>query len=322
MSIETRKRLIDHIIQAYYSNDREMLKVSRIAELAGITRQALHRYYDDLIPYIKGGRDVAELLSGKEQTSVAALLVAAQQRVAALETELSNIQNHHEKELEKRINSYITSLMKNDVALFETDEITKSLQKQSALITEYTEQITELKVKLAKAALSSTDLATEKTNGSRLILEPKLHKALAEYKKVKNYDEYLNKKDKEINKIIDTINRFKGDDIRLIIFLDSYICDFSQFFNSLPSPTQDEIVVRLPIFTTFELKDFLKKITTLGFKSIYIPEHLSHAESAAQRKFRAYSIPEEELALASKAEKVYLFKGVNEVVHHLITLNS
>lgn len=322
MSTETRQRLIDQIIQAYYSNDRERLRVGRIAELAGITRQALHRYHEDLLPYIKGDKNIADLLPKTEQTSVNALLEAAQQRVQALESELLGIKIRHEKELEERITSYITSLMKNDITLFDTDEITTSFQKQTALLTDYTEQITELKAKLAKATLSCANPASDQLRGNRTVLEPKLHKALAAYKNDKDYDKYLNSKDKELEKIISKINSFTSTNTKLTVFLDHYICDFSQYTDSLPPPTQDEIIVRAPIHTTFELKSFFKKVTMPGFKVIYIPEYLSLSESVAQRKFRASSIPEEELALASKAEKVHIFKGVNEVIHHAMTLNT
>lgn len=315
MNPDTRQRIIDLIIQSYYTGGTKSLKVGKIAESASITRQALHRYHGDLLDYIKGVRDVAELLPKTEKQSVDQLLVESQCRVTELEKALAFQSANQEKLLNSTIDSYVTSLMQKDIALYETDEITIALEKQSTLIESYNNQLTDLKVQLARAKLDSNISSASPHNGRRLILDPNLLPALLSYKEDENYDSYLDFKDKEINKITTKVNAFKGKDTKLVIFLDRLISDFSNFIKSLPASSGDEIVVRLPLYTAIEVKAFISSLTIPGIKHIYIPECLSISDAAAQRKFRSINVPKQEIISASKAEQIHLFKGIDQVIH-------
>ncbi|WP_349733427.1 hypothetical protein [Pseudomonas jessenii] len=313
MNNETRQRLIDSIVRHYYSADRKGLKVATVAQEAGITRQALHRYYGDLMGYIKGDKDVDDLLPGRNVDSVTQLLIGAQKRASTLEAQLATVESRHKNELRIALDSHTTALMNNDITLFEADEVRISLEKQTALINTYSEQITALKAQLAKAQLGNNASVSRTLPGMRVSFEPKMLNALATYKKDGDYSAYLDAKDKELAKIVAKVNEFTGDS-HMVIFLERYISDFDHFLDTLPASRTTQIVVRIPLFTSLEVKNLVKKITVSGYKHIYIPESLSRAEAAAQRRFRAFNVPEKELASAERSEAIYLFKEIDQII--------
>lgn len=315
MSTETRQRLIKIIVDSHYRAAGKKLKVGQIADEAGITRQALHRYYGDLVEYIKGDKDVGELLSGHEPDSVNNLLILAQERVIQLEKELSTIEQKHQLKLDSALNKYTTSLMNNDITLFETDSIRTTLEKQTTLISHYVSQIDQLKVQLTKASVSSVNMQLSTTRGSRVTYDPTLKSAFASYKKDGDYRLYLASKKAEIIKQLSKVNEFTAPNMHVIIFIDKYLYDFSSFLDWLPYSDSNEIVIRLPIFDSNELKLYLKKITIPTTISIYIPECVSHAEATAQRKFRAATVPTEEISHAEKSDHLYLFKGIDQITY-------
>ncbi|MBD8755656.1 hypothetical protein [Pseudomonas coleopterorum] len=314
MNNDTRQRLIDSIVRHYYSTDRKDLKVATVAQEAGITRQALHRYHSDLLGYIKGDKDVGNLLPANQPDSVSELLIIAQKRALDLENELTSIERRHKKALKFALDSHITTLMNNDITLFGADEVRISLEKQTALVDNYGGQITTLKAQLAKAQLNGNGSMLKSQQGMLISFEPKMHNALAAYKKDSDYNAYLEIKDKELNKITSKINAFTGE-TNLVIYLERYISEFNDFLKYLPPPRSAQIIVRIPLFTSLEVKNFVKRITVPGTKHVYIPEAPSRSEATAQRKFRAFSVPEEELTRAERSEALYLFKEINQVTY-------
>lgn len=66
---QRRKLLIEIMVQHHLSGSRSKLKLKDVADYAGISRQALDRYYGDLKPYIAGRRDVADLVNGNDQVT-------------------------------------------------------------------------------------------------------------------------------------------------------------------------------------------------------------------------------------------------------------
>jgi hypothetical protein len=315
MSNDTRQRLINIIINHHFSSEGKKLQVGKIADEAGITRQAFHRYYGDLLGYIKGDKPVGDLLPGSDQKSISDLLIESKIRVIALENELFAIKERHNSELKKAIDKHVTSLMNNDITLFETDDVRITLEKQTTLIQNYSEQIANLKAQITKSKIISTNESMSSTIGSRVVLDPKLESAMASYKKDNNYAAYLDSKDKEIAKLLTKINSFTDNKINLIIFIDKHLCDLSNFLEMLPSPRSPEIVLRAPIFTAIELRNLIRKITAPLRISVLIPDFTSTAEASAQRTFRSANLPIEEIKLSEKADHIYLTKGIESVVY-------
>lgn len=315
MSTDTRQRLINIIIDSYYSAEGKKLQVGKVADEAGITRQAFHRYYSDLLGYIKKEKPIDELLPGTNQDSVKKLLVQCQSRVETLEQELLVAEDRHKNELRKALDKHITSLMNNDITLFDTDEVRVALEKQTTLIQHYVAQINELKAQLTKNKISISNQKLSSTRGSRISFEPTLKPAMASYRKDNSHNNYLEIKSKEIAKQLIKVNSFTARGTKLIIFIDNYLCEFTSFLETLPPPTTTEIVFRLPIFTAIELKNLIRNITSPFHISVHIPACTSIAEANAQRKFRSSDVPFEELKLAEKADHIYLIKGIDSVVY-------
>ncbi|MGO4003431.1 hypothetical protein ABVN23_20370 [Pseudomonas fluorescens] len=315
MSNDTRQRLINIIINHHFSPDGKKLQVGKIADEAGVTRQAFHRYYGDLLGYVKGDKAAGELLPDSNQESVSDLLIKSKNHVIALENELSAIKESHNTELKKVLDKHITSLMNNDITLLETDDIRITLEKQTTLIQNYSEQIASLKAQITKSKIISTNESMSSTTGSRVVLDPKLESAMASYIKDSNYDAYLDSKDKEIAKLLTKINSFTDKKINLIIFIDKHLCGLSNFLEMLPPSRSPEIVLRAPIFTAIELRNLISKITAPLRISVFIPDFTSTAEANAQRTFRSANLPIEEIKLSEKADHIYLTKGIDSVVY-------
>ncbi|MBF8742124.1 TetR/AcrR family transcriptional regulator [Pseudomonas guariconensis] len=313
----TRQKLIDLIVDTYFSRGGS-LQVAKIASEAGISRQAFHRYYGDLIAYIKGEKDVNALLPKSAPDSVSGLLQVTQERASELEQRLAVVEKAHQAELKTALDRHITSLMNNDITLFETDSVRVTLDKQTTYISHLTAQLDQLKAELTKAKLNATNQRLVGTPGSRIIYEPNLKPAFTAYKKDGDYKAYLSEKSKEISKIIEKVNQHESQSTSLIIFVDRFISNFEDFIAYLPAPRKTEIVMRLPVFSSMEIKNLLRKINRKSI-FIYVPECPSVAETAAQRKFRAGNIPSEELLSAEKADHVHLPKGVEQVVHFTAT---
>lgn len=315
MSSETRNRLIKIIVDHYYSAAGKKLHVGKIADEAGISRQSLQRYYSDLVEYIKGNRNIDDLLPGHEPSAVTQLLLNAQKRATDLELSLQNIQKKHEAELIAVREHYITSLMQSDLISFDNSNINITLEKQSSLISSYTAQINELKTQLTNSTIKRTEYDLKSLNGSRIILDLDLKSANATYKKNKDYRSYSESKHEKIQSQFVKLNDLAGRNIHLIIFIDKFLCDLPYLLDRLPPNSSDEIVLRLPIFDTADLKNHLRKIPKSFRTSIYIPECRTIADAVAQRKFRASSTPLEELEHAEKADYVHLSKGVDRVIY-------
>lgn len=313
----TRQKLIDVIVDTHFRRG-DLLQVSNVATEAGISRQAFHRYYGDLISYIKGEKDVNALLPKSAPDSISGFLVVTQERASELEQRLAMAEKTHQAELKATLDRHITSLMNNDLTLFETDSVRVTLDKQTTLISHLTAQLDQTKAALTKAKLNSTNQRLVGTPGARIVYEPNLKQAFAAYKKDNDYKAYLSEKNKEISRVIDRVNQHANPSTPLIIFVDRLISDFEDFLEQLPAPRTTEIVIRLPVFSAMEIKSHLRKIEKDSI-SLHVPECPSPAGTAAQRAFRANRAPAEELLAAGKADHVHLFKGVERVVHFSVT---
>lgn len=315
MSSETRNRLINIITNHYYSSAEKKLHVGKIAEEAGISRQALQRYYSDLIDYIKGNRNIDDLLRGHEPSSITQLLLNAQKRVIELETNLKKIEQTHQAELIAARERHITSLMQGDIISFDNSNINITLEKQTSLISSYIKQIDHLKAQLTNSTIKNTESTLTSLNGSRLILDLDLKFASTTYKKNNDYKAYSESKREKIQQQFLKLNDLSGKNIHLVIFIDKFLCDLSHLLEKLPPSSSDEVILRLPVFDTAELRNHIRKIPKSFSSSIYVPECRTIADAVAQRKFRASSVPLEELEHAEKSDYVHLLKGIDRVVY-------
>ncbi|MBA1201322.1 hypothetical protein G7009_06005 [Pseudomonas capeferrum] len=291
------------------------MKVEKIASEAAISRQSLKRYYPDLVEYIKGNKNIDELLPGHEPSSVAQLLLKSQERVNQLELTLRQMEHKHEADISDIRDRYITSLMQGDLITFDNSNINLTLEKQSSLIGIYVAQIDQLKAQLTRATAQHAEGTLSALNGSRIVYDLNMKAANSAYKTNKDYLAYSNTKHEKIQNQLQKLTELTSENIHLVIFIDKYLCDLPYLLDKLPSNSSEEIVLRLPIYDTVALRGYIRKIPPTINVSIYIPECRSVADATAQRRFRASTVPPEELEQAEKADHVHLFKGVDRVVH-------
>lgn len=324
-SKETRRRLIHAIAERQFDGAARKILIGDIATAVGITRQAFNRYYGDLKPYITGNKPIAELLSDETSANTSRYLVQNQETITALEAELQASNTKHNKELQRVTENYITTLMNNDITLWQVDKTRATVERQNALIQNYSTQISDLKLKI-------TNIETDKFNQTipgkrpdqRILLEPSLALPIEEYRKNGDSDKFEVSKDAELQKLANRASVYTDDSRYIfVIFLDLYLCSFHKFAdNHVMNLNKTYIFIRLPLFTSIEVNLFLKSISKCPSAALFIPTCKSENEKIAQRKFHFRSIPESEF---KQADKVSTFKpqtGIREVTYYTVNLGE
>jgi hypothetical protein len=77
-------------------------------------------------------------------------------------------------EMLRALDRHITSLMSNDITLFETDSVRVTLEKQTTLIDHLTKQLNQTKAELTKAKVNVANQRLAGTPGLRIVYEPNL----------------------------------------------------------------------------------------------------------------------------------------------------
>ncbi|MGZ4996682.1 MAG: hypothetical protein ACXV8J_02470 [Methylobacter sp.] len=317
---ETEQRLIRIIAEHQIRSDAKKLLISNIAAEAGISRQSFNRYYSHLKPYVTRKKPIEELLADSETESATELLLKSQQRIRQLQDHIKGLKASHEKELRDLENSYITSLMNNDIALFDTDEVRVLLEKQSLhnekLLNRIQELQSELMKEKAKTVISKTTIAENRgAMADVIVIDVDLNLIIDNYADTKDLDVFEDEKEVAIEKALKRINKLcESEESRLVIFVDRYISRFSSFVDTYRCRNNGiHIIIRLPIFTRTELKIFLGKLTHNRPTSIYIPYCDSKAVIKAQRNFLFRNIPSSELTQADMAFTPLISEGFEEV---------
>ncbi|KKL56202.1 hypothetical protein LCGC14_2247780, partial [marine sediment metagenome] len=146
----TRTKLINVITTEITRDFNVKLKIQDICEAAGISRQAFNRYYADLKPYIKREKPISELVTTHGDTSSKQLLCKYQSKIEELQEQLYKVKKSQEEELIKVKNNMTTSLMNNDLAIYDADRVRQQLQSQSLHADKLKEKINSLEMELSK----------------------------------------------------------------------------------------------------------------------------------------------------------------------------
>ncbi|TPG73947.1 hypothetical protein [Pseudomonas arsenicoxydans] len=318
MSSETRQRLVTIITDRVLSGAARTINISDLATAAGISRQAFHRYYSDLKPYANGTRPATELLDQDFLTSKD-LLSKAQLRITELTNQLNNVEHLHAIQLRRTVDQHITSLMNNDLAIFEADSIRSASEKQSLVIADYVAQIQALKTQLAQTELRK-QTPVEDSLAQVLYFEPKLNTAYQQFQTSHDIKAYEAHKDREMLKIAHKINALHPSDVELVIYIDKYISQFSNFKHKFREHHGTPLcVVRAPVYDLTELQaTFLDYITSPCRIALHVPQCESSAAAAAQRAFFVRNVPAEVLNAADHADHFYLRKGIEQVTYFLV----
>ncbi|MBA1243837.1 hypothetical protein [Pseudomonas japonica] len=318
---DTRARLIRAIAERLFDGSEKKILIRHICDSVGITRQSFNRYYDDLKPYLNGEKLIGELLGNDSTGSTEHYLVQSQSTISALEMQVEHLKTIHSKELKKVTENYVTTLMNNDITLWQVDKTRATVEKQNTLIDDYCKQITDLKLKLTNVELEKFNYKSGVNLQSKILLEPNFTSAFNAIHDGDQKEKFEALKDTELQKLAAKASQYTDDSLySLVIFLDLYICNFQKFAEHHPrDPDKTYVYIKLPIFSVLEMRLFLKKIAKSSSIFLYVPYCKSEHEKSAQRKFHFRQIPEIELTQADQSPTYKLEHGFTQVTHYTIT---
>jgi len=320
----TRERLIKIIAERQLAGNGARIKLSDVAEEAGISRQAFNRYYGDLKPYIKGEKKIGELMADSPDIALSDFLVKSQARIEELEATLAEQQEEHALLMEKTLISHITTLMNNDIAFFNADKIRSKFEAQSLQVDNLTNKGLRLEAELALERMNnlstSRHLPLKEARGKITVVDIDIDSIFKDYAKHNSLEKYNTEKLQLIKTTTTRITKLsKGDDTMIVLFLERYVSQFKIFAEKYEAPlSQNVLLVRLPLFRRSEYLRFLAAIETSNEVIAYLPTCISAAEKQAQRSFYARMVPEFELNEADSADPVKLEQGFNRIVQQKI----
>ncbi|WP_439854816.1 hypothetical protein [Pseudomonas yamanorum] len=320
-SEDRRKLIIALIIEYFASGTEKKLKLKDLAGRAGISRQALDRYYGDLKPYINGKKNIAELAnSDDEKISIHiqnATRRASQQHQAALK----KINNDHDEVLKAAIDSHITTLMNDDLALYHSHTIRASLEQQTLHNAELKKQISALELKLALGRGNPLNPHRETARDThKLIFNVDIEGISSKFETHLDIDSFEDKKDSELRTVREKLVTFSDTpEVRVVIFAERYLSQFNTFANRFVVMSPETVlIVRLPLFSRNEILNFTKHLPKQFKISVYIPYCSSDIEKRAQREFMFRNLITDETKAADNADVINIGWGFDEVVHFKI----
>lgn len=327
-SEDTRKKLIDIIKRHQLENGLTKLQIGKLAELAGITRQAFNRYYGDLKEYTTGQESIGKLLVD-DKASLGQLLEMSLFREAQLEQQLVDAESKHKIELDRTIRNHVTALMSNDLMIYESQQIRSTLTAQSSHNVSLIDKINELQVENTKLVAENASTAnalessiTPKTTKNFIPISFDMKRANKQYASTGDFNAYEDVKDSEINKTIEIIKCLPDPhSTEVILFQERYISDFKKFCDKIhPQHGLTMVVIQFPLYSREEIQILLKALHAVASISIYVPYCGSEAVMSAQRKFSQRNVPPEELKDADAAKIPIIDWGFDSV--HVIRIKQ
>lgn len=320
---ETRQKLIDIIANHQASEPSVKLPVGVLSARARITRQSFNRYYSDLKDYASGLKPIGDLITDSSSTRTRELMNLHQASLKDVQQKMSTLEAEHDREMKKTLDSYITSLMINDVTLHGANEIRVTLEKQTLHNLELTKQLNHLELELTRAKIAATTPGTaapRSSNGEKVKVDVDLAKAVTIYGSTASEDAFDDKKDAAIEAAVRSINKIAVEkSCHIVLFAERYNSRFSLFFENYECPSDGlYVIVRLPIFSRTELKIFLGKLSPCQSISMHVPHMESKAHMNAQRSFYFGGVPKYELDAADAADSVGLALGFDKVIQYRV----
>lgn len=319
---ETRRKLIDIIADHQASYPSKKLPTGELSQRAGISRQAFNRYYSDLKDYASGLKPIGDLLANGSSVRTVELLNQTQATLRTAQHKLSRLEEKYDKEMQQEMESYVTSLMMNDVSMHGANEIRVTLEKQTLYNMELKKQLSHMEIELARAKQSSIFSPSVRRDGDgfnaeKIKVEVDLAKAFATYASTKSLDEFEDSKDVAVASALRTINKLAAEKrCNIVIFSERYISRFKLFFEKFQTTEQGlTIVVRLPIFNRSEMRAFLSKLAPTHSISLYIPYCESQSEINAQRGFYFGEVSKPEIEAADNSDTFLINQGFHKIVH-------
>lgn len=302
MSEDTRNRLIKLIVRERIENPSKKLLIADICKRASITRQSFHRYHNDLKPYIKGERAISELLAEIDEQSDNEILNDFYRKSVELDREISRIKDSHRREIKALENRLTTSLMNDDISLFNSEELRIRLDKQSLHNNKLVQRIKNLEMELAVTKSHVQTVPHKNPLTEFTVISEDLNPIFKNYAAKKDIELFESENDAAIEQIIKSTNKLCSYNTVVVVFVDRYLCSFEKFVdNYIFSSQSPHLFVRLPVHTRTELRIALKKFNTKAVLKLYMPYADSETTQKAQRRFYYNEVPSIELEAADKA---------------------
>lgn len=314
----SRRQVIKDIIVSYFlSGTTHKLKLVDVAKRAGITRQALDRYYSDLKPYIAGKKDFTDLVDGTEAKAWAETQATINSVDSKWKARMEQSQIEQNKEIAKAIHSHITTLMNGDIAIFESNQLRKTLEKQTLYGAELKKTNAILELKLATSSQREAPASSPSRN-NKIIYDVDVEQLCIQYQRTRNLYAFEDAKELELRAIREKFTRFASTpQVHVVLYAERYISRFSQFATNYSGPIDEtSLIIRLPLFTRVEINNFIKHIPTNFKKSLYVPYMQLEVERKAQRVFifQQNSLPPQEIQAADGADTPNISWGLDQVV--------
>ncbi|KEZ27686.1 hypothetical protein D5S10_09015 [Pseudomonas savastanoi] len=313
---ETEERISSIICEHFLSGTQEKLTVSLVSERAGISRQAFHKKYLHLKPYLTGQRRVDELFL-RQSVDPIKVILQTQNLVRDLQGQLHEARSNQAAEFEEFENNVLTSLMASDILTHRAKELTAELRKKALHVEMLKRQLSEKEVELALQASDSTVSlpAAFAKNPDLHVFKPDLAAALAGFLSNSEKETYGALKRKAIDAMQHRVLKIlKQGTIRVVVFQERYLCSFEKFVDRYFSRTTSSLVVlNLPLSSRLETQEFLRALKGAVPLELYVPHCDSEAVVKAQRAFLFGNIPDFELKATDREPLPTIHDGYDRV---------
>lgn len=319
---ETEDRIISVICDHFLSGSAEKLTILSVSEQAGISRQAFHKNYLHLKPFITGGRAVDELLI-RQGVDTSKVILQTQKLVRNLESELERLRSTEDARFRDFEGSLLTSLMQSDILTHRAKELTAELRKKAIHVELLKRQLTEMELEQALGHdTPSTAFVPARTKDDLVqTFKPNLSEAVARFSETQDVEAYSTLKCHALVKMQQKILRvLKQGTVRVAVFQERYLCSFEKFvdryFSNCPSSV---LVINLPLYSRVEIREFLRTLQGATPLEVYVPHCDSEAVINAQRGFLFKHVPYFEFNALSKEPLPTIFDGYDRVTVFRIT---
>lgn len=300
---ETARRLIQLIADHAVRSPGKKLKKGELAKAAGITRQALHRFYSYLNPYISGEKPVSELLNRPEETRL--FMTHGLNTIQALESEIADLKNGMEARIEEIKTHYVTSLMKSDLAIHDVDGLRSRLEAQNLHNDILVTKVKELEAALLAARSKMSHVATSGHHVGPTILpfDIGLERLFSKFHTSPDTAGLAEAKTQAIQEALArACEKFGSPTTTVVLFIERYLCSFDKFCAQCVNERSGQYaIIRTPLFSSLQLKTLiLSRLEPATKVKVAIPYCESKVVAKAQRSFYFSSVPEQEFELADR----------------------
>jgi hypothetical protein len=320
--MSTRDKLISAIVDHYSGLEGKKLNVSAAAKKIGVSRQYVHRVFEDLVPYIKGEKPFTDLAENVAVGGQNEMLEQAFSTIETLKRELASLTSAHKLELRKVTENTYTTLMNGDITFHEADEVRILMEKQALHFQKLVSDKKTLETEIAAIKAKQLSKEVEKHVSSDVtVIKPDLEPIFENFKKTGDVDVFEEEKDVAIESALRKINGLPDNKkIRIVIYIERYLCKLESVVSRIEkSAYEHAVILSLPVHSIVELKLYAKKIADKGLLLVWIPVLDSDVIVKAQRKFHFSHIPEEEFTSADRMSFPRISDGFSEVTQFLVS---